>query len=401
MTYPYSNDELTHSSNRSGRFLHLAQEIIPELKEAAGEISQSRTLPKNIFEKMRAAGFFKILQPKQFGGYELSPSVLYDVQIALAEGDMSAGWICGVMGVSPFHLALFDIRAQQDVWRTDPAAVMASAYTPTGRAVKDGDEYRLSGRWGFASGCDHCDWAFFGALVEETEGAPPEAHIFLLPRNEFEIVDTWHVHGLKGTGSKDIVIDDVTVPAYRSVRVSDRFQGTTPGLTDDAPSLYHIPFLQLQFRAISSASIGALKAMLDHFIENNRKRVTALGANVISDPVAQLICGETVASIHEMKVLLHQNIDAMMQEAQNRRAPTIEDRQLYRMHSTLVPERCCQLANRIFRSSGGAALREDKPLGRALADLNAARQHAANQYEVHGRSLGAAKMGTTKNDMIL
>lgn len=401
MTYPYSNADLSYSSGQSGHFLHAAREMIPTLREAADEISQSRTIPKNIFEKMRDAGFFKILQPKQFGGYELSPSVLFDAQVALAEGDMSTGWICGVMGVSPFHLALFDMQAQQDVWQDAPSAVLASAYTPTGRAVRDGDGFRLSGRWGFASGCDHCDWAFFGALVEETEGTPPEAHIFLLPRDSFEIVDTWHVHGLKGTGSKDITIDNVFVPDYRTIRVSDRFKGKTPGLTDTSPPLYNIPFLQLQFRAISSGSIGALKGMLDHFIENNKKRITALGAKVVGDPVAQLVCGETVTSIHEMKTMLHQNIEAMMQDAARGNAPTIEDRQLYRLHSTLVPERCCQLATRIFRSSGGSALLEDRPLGRALSDLNAARQHAANQYEVHGRSLGAARMGATQNDMIL
>lgn len=406
MTYHYSNENLAHASDPPDHFLRLARNMTPMLREAADEISRRRTLPKPVFDKMREAGFFRILQPKRFGGHELSPGVLYDAQIAIAEGDMSAGWLCGVMGVSPFHLALLDDRAQRDVWEKTPDAVIASAYTPTGRAVRDGEGFRLSGRWGFASGCDHCDWAFFGALVEEAGDAPPQPHVFLLPRADFEIIDTWHVNGLRGTGSKDIVIDEVVVPAYRTIRVSDRFEGKTPGLNGEAPSLYNIPFLQLQFRAISSASIGALKSMLDHFIGNNRKRVTALGAKAASDPVAQLTCGETLAALHEMTVMLHQNVDAMMQDAMKGRAPSIEDRQLYRLHSTLTPERCCQLGARIFKSSGGAALREDSPLGRILADLNAGRQHAANQYQVHGRSLGAMQMGATQtgaaqNDMIL
>ena len=381
--------------------LDTARSFIPLLRKRADDIHAQRIIPADIFSAIREAQLLRVLQPRKFGGLEKSPSLLFDIEMALAEGDMSVGWVYGVLSVSAFHLALFDIRAQEDVWRDNKTAVIASAYTPTGNAKKTADGFRITGRWGFASGCDHCDWIFLGAVAEE-EGRTPEARVFLIPRSDFKIVDNWRAHGLQGTGSNDIVVEDLYVPDYRSIVVADRARGKTPGLNAPVSPLYQIPFLQLQFRAISTASIGALLYMLDQFIEANKKRVSALGVKAVCDPLAQQVCGDATAAIHEMKIILHQNISDMVAKAYAEVELTLAERKLYRLHATHTPERCCQLAARIFKSSGTGALRTDNPLGRVFADINAARQHAANQFEAHSRKIGLSQMGAAdKEDVLL
>ena len=161
---------------------------------------------------MRHAGFFRVLQPKRWGGYEMELNTFYDIQLALAEGDMSTAWIYGVSGVHPWFMALLDDRAAQEVWRSDTSALICSSLMPAGRATPAEGGYRLSGRWRYASCCEHCHWALLGAMVATGNGGPPEGRIFLLPRKDYGTIDTWQVSGLQATGSWDVSVEDVFVP---------------------------------------------------------------------------------------------------------------------------------------------------------------------------------------------
>ncbi|HEV7372283.1 flavin-dependent monooxygenase [Arenibaculum sp.] len=378
-----------------------ARAMVPALADLAPAGDRERRLPDAAVALMREAGFFRILQPRRYGGWEMAPAVFNEVQATLAKADMSAGWVHGVVGVLAFHLALLDDRAQAEVWGDDPSTLIASSYMPRGRAVPVEGGYRLSGRWGFASGVDHCGWAFLGGIVEGDGSGPPDARAFLVPRADLRVLDTWRVTGLKGTGSHDVVVEDAFVPEYRTHRNADRFHGRNPGTAVNTGPLYRVPLPQLLFRAISSSSIGALRHLLDAFVEYNGPRVSVMGTAVARDPVAQLACAEAAAGIDEMTALLRRNFDRLMDHARRGGQAPIRDRQVYRLHATMVPERCCALAQRLFKASGASALSEDRPFGRVLADLAAARQHAAVQFELHGRALGAAMLGVGGEDTLL
>src|SRR5262249_50256488 len=156
----------------------------------------------------------RALQPKRWGGGEADIVEFFDAVFTLSRANPSAGWVAGVIGVHPWQLALFDERAQEELWGEDPAAMNSSSYIPTGKAARVDGGYNVSGRWSFSSGCDHCRAVNLGAIVPG--GEIPDFRSFLLLAGQYRIEDNWHVAGLKGTGSKDIVVDEAFVPEHRT-----------------------------------------------------------------------------------------------------------------------------------------------------------------------------------------
>ena len=209
--------DLSAATPHSAELIARARAMTPVLAKRSPEQRKRRqVLPETVAE-MQQAGFFRVLQPRRWGGYEMDLHTFYDIQLALAEGDMSTAWIFGVLGVHPWFMALLDDRAAQEVWGADTSTLICSSLMPAGKASVTDGGFRLSGHWRYASGCEHCDWALLGALVQSTTGGPPEGRIFLVPRKDYRTVDTWQVAGLQGTGSIDVILDDdVFVPAYRT-----------------------------------------------------------------------------------------------------------------------------------------------------------------------------------------
>ena len=142
-----------------------ARAMVPVLKERARKCVAERDVPAETIAEMQEAGFFRILQPKRWGGYEMNPNVFYDVQKTLAEGCMSTGWMYGVVGCHPYELALFHNEAQEEVWGEDTSTLASSSYQPVGKVTVVDGGFRLSGRWGFSTGSVHCKWVVLGALV--------------------------------------------------------------------------------------------------------------------------------------------------------------------------------------------------------------------------------------------
>ena len=128
-----------------------AQAMIPTLKARARDCVRQRNVSSETIAEMKAAGFFRILQPKRWGGYEMHPNVFFEVQKALAEGCMSTGWMYGVVGCHPYEMALFHDEAQEEVWGDDADMLVSSTYQPVGKVTHVEGGFRLSGRWGFSS----------------------------------------------------------------------------------------------------------------------------------------------------------------------------------------------------------------------------------------------------------
>ncbi|MGC1470339.1 MAG: acyl-CoA dehydrogenase family protein, partial [Sphingorhabdus sp.] len=174
-----------------------AKAMIPTLKARAKHCTAQRNVPAESIAEMQEAGFFRILQPKRWGGYEMHPNVFFDVQKALAEGCMSTGWMYGVLGCHPYELALFHDEAQKEVWGADSSMLVASTYQPVGKVTQVEGGFRLSGHWGFSTGSVHCGWVLLGALVwpDDIPGSgSPDMRTFLLPRSDYTIgEDAWHV----------------------------------------------------------------------------------------------------------------------------------------------------------------------------------------------------------------
>lgn len=379
-----------------------ARALVPALRERRGETAALGRLPDATLAELKVAEFFKILQPARYGGLEMEPMDFFDVQMILAEGCMSTAWVLGVVAIHNWQLALFDDRAQRDVWGGDDSALISSSYMPVGKVRRADGGYRLSGHWGFSSGSLHCQWAFLGAMVPpETEGQPPDYRTFLVPRSDYTILENWDVSGLEGTGSHDIVVEGVFVPEHRTHRALDGFNCDSPGNAVNVSPLYRIPFGQIFVRAVCSSSIGALQGALDAYLDVNRERV---GLNdrqrVILDPNTQLAAARAVAAIDECKTILARDFNRMLAATADGGMGN-EERSRLRFNASLVADKCCAAINELFLGCGAQAIFRPHPVNRAWLDINAGRTHVANNLHKFGRNLGGELMGIENQDTFM
>lgn len=191
-------------------------DLLPKLRERAQAAEELRQIPQESIDELDEIGFFKLLQPEQWGGLQADPTVFYEAVRRLASACGSTGWVASIIGVHNWHLALFDQKAQDEVWGDDPTVRVSSSYAPMGAGVvtETGDGYIVNGAWQWSSGSEHATWAFLGGPVIK-DGRPVDFGSFLIPRTEYTIDDVWHVVGLRGTGSNTIVVKDVFVPRHR------------------------------------------------------------------------------------------------------------------------------------------------------------------------------------------
>jgi 3-hydroxy-9,10-secoandrosta-1,3,5(10)-triene-9,17-dione monooxygenase len=380
--------------NLAEALLDRARRLVPLLRvrEAAANAAR-QALPETI-EDFARAGFFKVLQPARYGGYELPPSVYCEIARTLAEGCMSSAWVYGVIAVHNWQLALFDDRAAQDVWGADATARISSSYMPVGKVRRVDGGYRLSGRWAFSSGSAHCDWVILGAVVPpDADNPQPEPRNFLVPRADYEIVDTWDVMGLCATGSNDIVVADAFVPDYRTIRELDMFELTCPGHKANTGSLYRIPFAQLFNRTVSTTSLGALRRALGAFIETTReKRATYTGERLARDTTIQQAVAEVERTLDELQLVLDRDLDELWKRADAGDWPMLRRAELG-VSTTWTVSRCVTEIDKLMQFSGGKAIYRGNVVQRAFLDIHCARAHVANNPLPYVRNLGALYFG--------
>ncbi len=365
----------------AAELLDRAKAMIPKLRERSRQCVSQRDVPAESIAEMQEAGFFKILQPKRWGGYEMHPNAFYDVQKALAEGCMSTGWMYGVVGCHPYELALFHEEAQVDVWGDDTSTLVSSSYQPVGKVTVVDGGFRLSGRWGFSTGSVHCQWVVLGALVPPSEpGGAPDMRAFLLPRSDYTIdTDSWHVFGLQGTGSHDIIVDDVFVPEYRTHRSVDGFLCTNPGQETNTGALYTLPWAQVFTRSVSTAAFGGARAAISAAMEIAQSRIsTNTGKASKSDPFLLAAISKAHAQVTEMEQTLRLTFEDLMGYAERGEPIPMEKRTLYAYNSSSVVRRMADLVDDMVQLLGGRAIYTSSPIIQPWLDLNAGRAHVAN-----------------------
>src|SRR4029077_10956632 len=201
-----------------------------EFRPRAASPETTATVPIESVEALRALGFFKLVQPQAYRGYEEDFEHLVGLTIEIGRWCASTAWVCGLLAAHQWLVAGFPAEAQHDVWDQNPDALICGSYAPATRALAVAGGYKLTGRWSFASGCDNSHWAVCAALLPPPADGNTLIPAFLLvPANDYRIDDTWHVTGLAGTGSKTLVLDDVFVPKHRVLTFEQTTSGQTPG----------------------------------------------------------------------------------------------------------------------------------------------------------------------------
>ncbi len=394
------SNQYSLGSDRANELLARATALHPALRERAAQCKADRKVPDATMADFQEAGFFKVLQAEQFGGYAMDPQVFYALDLELAKACPSSAWVLGVVAVHNWQLALFDDQAAQDVWGDDPSTLISSSYAPVGKVTLTDGGYQLSGRWSFSSGCQHCQWVFVGAVVPTAE-APFDMmnyRTFLVPIADYEIVDNWDVVGLQGTGSHDIVIDDVFVPEHRTHKVIDAFHCDNPGnVVNDAP-LFRMPFMQVFVRAVCTATLGACEGALEHYIEIAKTRVAG-PVPMCDDPVAKRLAAEVKSEIEQMKLVMIANFDQMMDCTRAGQPIPIEDRVRYRYDSAIVADRCLELSGRMLKAAGSGGIRNGSELLAKHLDILASQAHVANHAVPFATNMGGVLLGQESTDL--
>ena len=374
----------------------------PALRERIEQTAEGRQLTKETVADLLDGGFLRMLQPKRFGGHEADPWDLFQVQMAIAEVCPSTAWVFGVVGVHAWQLALFPDEAQQEVWGDDPRTLISSSYAPTAKVERVEGGFRISGRWSFSSGCDHCDWVFLGGFAPVEPGSPPDMRTFLVPRADYTIDDNWHVMGLKGTGSKDVVMEGAFVPEHRTHKMSDGFRCQSPGNETNTAPLYRIPFGQIFVRSVSTASIGMARGALEFYREVTQPRVGAAdGSRAAENPVAMENCARAASTIDQLELILRRNFDEMMDAAERGERVDIERRVAWRWHSSEVVSRCVEVIDDMFTACGGRAIFLSSPMHRFFVDVHGARAHYANRTDSASQNYGRVLLGGKTRDFFL
>jgi 3-hydroxy-9,10-secoandrosta-1,3,5(10)-triene-9,17-dione monooxygenase len=382
-------------------YLNRVRSLLPVLRERASYAEKLRRLPDETFKDFQEAGLFRCLQPKRYGGYELDPEIFYQAIIEVGTVCGSSAWIFGVIGVHNWHLAIFPPRAQEDVWGEDSSLQLSTSLAPTGTVERVKGGFRLRGRWSFSSGCDFCQWAVLGAVVPPSkDGEAPDARVFLVPRRDYVIDDNWHVMGLCGTGSKDLVVAEAFVPEYRTHSYLDAFHLKHPGNEiNDAP-LYRLPFGIVFPNGIVAPAIGVALGALEAFREQSARRVNLRDqSRIVEDPFIQLRLAEAAAEVSGARDRLLGNFAEMMRLARAGEEIPLTQRARYRWDAGKAIDSSVRAVDRLFEASGGRGIFLDNPVQRAWRDVHAMRAHAGNNPERAAAVFSRSEFGLPPTDI--
>lgn len=364
----------------SQRVLDRVMEVADQFKEQAIEAEKLGQLPDATVKTMKSIGSIRLLQPQSHGGLEVHPREFAETVMATAALDPAAGWINGVVGVHPYQLAYADPRVAEEIWASDVDTWVASPYAPQGVARPVDGGYLFTGRWQFSSGTDACDWIILGAMVGDADGRPlmpPTMLHMILPRKDYEIVaDSWDVVGLRGTGSKDVIVKDAFVPDYRTMDGMKVMDGTAQIEAGMTKTLYKMPWSTMFPLGISSATIGICEGALAAHLDYQRERVGANGTAIKDDPYVMYEIGEAAAEINASRLALLGNVDMIYDIVDSGGEVTFEQRAAVRRSQIRAVWRAVTAVDQIFARSGGNALRMDKPLQRYWRDAHAGMAHA-------------------------
>lgn len=362
------------------RVIDSLADVADQLRGQAEEAEKIGKLTDDTVKTMKQLGNIRLLQPKQHGGLEVHPREFAETVMATAALDPAAGWINGVVGVHPYQLAYADPRVGAEIWADDVDTWVASPYAPQGVAKPVDGGYIFNGRWQFSSGTDHCDWIFLGAMIGDAEGKPlmpPQMLHMILPRRDYEIVkDSWDVVGLRGTGSKDVIVKDAFVPTYRTMDAMKVMDGTAQreaGMTD---TLYLMPWSTMFPLGISAATIGIAEGALAAALDYQRQRVNSSGVAIKDDPYVMYAIGEAAADINAARQELLTNADRIYDIVDAGKEVSFEDRAAGRRTQVRAVWRAVSAVDEIFARCGGNGTRMDKPLQRYWRDVHVGQAHA-------------------------
>jgi len=366
---------------------HAIAMLLPGIAARADEIEQTRHLPADIAQAMARAGAFNILRPKSLAGLELTPMDMVAVLHAIARAEASAGWCAMIGSTTALNAAYLAHDVAKEIY-ADPQSITGGVFAPMGRADDMGDHYVVSGRWQWGSGSANCDWLSGGAMIfkqgelQRFDNGAPYHRMMIFPADQAELLDTWHVMGMKGTGSGDFTVKDIIVPKERSVSlIADK--PVEPG------ALYQFPIFGLLALGVASVALGNAAGALDEIEALAKAKKPQGGQRSLAERgVVQTELMRAQAKLGGAEAYLRECVEACWHGATTRGELSPEERALLRLAATYATESSAEVAKTAFTIGGGSAVYMTSNLQRRFRDAHVATQHiatASSVYELVGR----------------
>ena len=369
------------SAPKPHTLISAARSLAPELSARAAEMDAARRLPADLAAGMAKAGIFRALTPKRLGGFEAAPHVFMEMLEELARANASASW-CAMIGTTAvLPAAHMDPDMAAEIFSA-PDLIAAGIFAPMGRAVSDGDDYILSGRWPWGSGAANSQWIGLGAIADTDNGK--EARMLMVPTKQVELLDTWHVAGLRGTGSGDVAVKDIRVPKARSIAA--RFN--TPR---ESGALYTFPPFGLLGIGVASVALGNAVGALEEFHALAMAKKNLGSTRTLAErPAVQAQYAKASARLKAARAYMVDEIALTWAQAQEAGAQSIERRAALRLACSHMARTAADVCAAVYDMGGGTVLYETSPIQRRFRDAHAITQHivtAPASFELFGRVL--------------
>jgi 3-hydroxy-9,10-secoandrosta-1,3,5(10)-triene-9,17-dione monooxygenase len=381
-----------------------AAALLPRLRERAARTEELRHLPPETERDLHETGLFRMLQPARVGGAELDYVALVDCAELLGKADASVAWNLANLASHHWMLGMFEQKAQDLVWGRDPDTLIASSFIfPAGRATRVEGGYRLHGSWPFSSGVATCEWNMLASVVySEDEADGIEYRIFLLPKGDYKVLDTWNVAGLRGTGSCDVEVREAFVASHMTVAVGDLSGGPTPGSEVNPNPLYTLPVFSLFPYVLSGVALGNAQACLDDYTEVARHRISTYNRAKLSDfQSTQIKIAEASAKIDAARLVMRSACLEAMENARRGHIPDMATKTRYRRDGSFSVNLCTDAVSMLFAASGARGLFTSGVLQRQFRDAHAINSHLAFNFDAAGTNYGRVALGLPSENLTL
>jgi 3-hydroxy-9,10-secoandrosta-1,3,5(10)-triene-9,17-dione monooxygenase len=376
-----------------------ARDIVPLLRERAQRSEETRILLRENEQLLHETGLFRYHQPRAFGGMELSFVAVVDIVAELARGCPSTAWNVGNLGIHHWILAFYEPETQHEVWDANPDALIASSIAlAAGRARRVDGGFVVSGRWPFSSGVDNSDWNMLAVTVVDDDGRTPvDWRLCLVPKDDYEIIDTWYAMGMVGTGSKDIAVRELFVPQRRALPLTRCRGGLEhPGAKLNASPLYRIPIVAASGHPLAAAALGAAQGAHELFVETMAKRTgTYTGAKISEFQAVQIKVARARCLIDSSRELMRQSAIELQHRAERNEVPDLETKLRFRAHTAFAVNQAREAVEALWSCYGANGIYTRDPLQRYLRDVFTINQHFSFNFDIAGAAYGLLVLGGT------
>lgn len=363
------------------KLLEAARTLSPTLIARTHELEAARRLPADLAQILAQKGFFRMVLPSDYAGLELPPARMIEILEALGIANASVAWCVMIGATTALNAAYLPDHHARNIW-ADPNMITGGVFAPKGKAVREGDHFKVNGRWAWGSGSANCGWLVGGSLVLG-EG-PPQARMMWFQHDQVELIDTWHTMGMRGTGSGDMAVSDAMVPIDRSV-----------SLTDDkariARPLYAFPAFGMLAMAIAGVALGNARGAIDDLVEMAGGKVPTGSRRILAERAStQVDVARAEGMLCSARSFLLDSAEMAFEGASANGALTLADRANLRIAATHAVRTSAEVTRIMHDLGGGTSVYETCPLSRRFRDAHVATQHimvAPGSLELAGRAL--------------